>query len=139
MSSTNSSTGNTGEFTPIPGQAKIDTRVVKKMVGEALAKIDGILDAKGGFSDILKSDDDPTRGINVNVTEDGEASVNAKIIAETGKNIPNMVNAATAAITETLQNTAGLKVKDICIEVTDTMTAEEFKNQSMGDVVYPVV
>ena len=124
-------------YTPAPDNVKIDTKVVKKMAGEALLKIDGVLDAKGGLADTFKDEDDPTRGLSVSVSDDHEATVNAKIIVETGKNIPNIVNAATEAITNQLQNNAGLKVKSVCVEVVNTMTRDEYKAESELDPVYP--
>lgn len=123
-------------FTPAPDTAKIDAKVVKKMVGEALSSIDGILDVKDSVIDVFKNEDDLTRGVAVSLTDDQQATVNAKIITETGKNIPNIVNSATDAITKALQNTAGLKPKDICIEVTDTMTKEQFDNRIISPYFY---
>lgn len=110
------------------------------MVGEALAATDGVLDAKSGVADMFKSDSDPTRGVAVTLTDCQQVSVSAKIIAETGKNIPQLVNNATAAITDALQNTAGLHVKDICVEVTDTMTPEEYEARKEENEVeiYPL-
>lgn len=128
---------NTGSFTPAPENAKIDDKVVKKLAGEALAGIKGVLGVKGGLTDLLKDDDDPTRGVSVSVTEDQQVSVSAKIITEAGKNIPDIVNKATDAITQALQKTAGLKVKDICVEVTDTMTQEEYKQQGVDPAFIP--
>ena len=115
------------DFNPAPDTMKIDDKVVKKMVGEAISEIDGILDAKEKLTDMLKSGDDLTRGLTVTVTEDNSVSVLAKIIIEKGKNIPDIVNQATDAITNALQNMAGLKVKDICVEVADMMTREEYE------------
>lgn len=126
-------------YTPAPETLKIDDKVIKKMVGEALASVDGILGAKDNLADMFKSDEDPTRGITISTTNHHEVEVTAKIFAESGKNIPQMINAATAAITDKLQNTAGLKINGICVEVVDTMTAEEYKNQyeSTADSTIP--
>ena len=119
----------TGDFTPAPETAKIDTKVVKKLVGEAIYKVDGVLDAKDSMADLFKSEEDLTRGINVTVSDDQRVEVHAKIVVETGKNIPDIVNEATKAATDTLQNNAGLQVKDICIEVADTMAKDEFRQE----------
>lgn len=121
-------TTNSG-YTPAPETMKMDDKVIKKMIGEALAGVDGILGAKDNITDMFKSDDDPTRGITISTTHHHEVEVTAKVFAESGKSIPEMINAATAAITDKLQNVAGLKVNGICVEVVDTMTAEEYKNQ----------
>ena len=126
-------------YTPAPANAVIDDKVVKKLIGEATARVDGVLDMKGSLGDLLKADDDPTRGITVSISDEQQATVCIKIITETGKNIPEIVNHITAEVTSALQNTAGLGVKDIGVEVTDTMTREEFDERNRSDVIYPTV
>ncbi|MDL2214204.1 Asp23/Gls24 family envelope stress response protein [Clostridia bacterium OttesenSCG-928-O13] len=124
-------TTNTSNFTPAPETAQIDHKVIKKMVGKAISGIDGILDVKDSIADLLKDEDDLTRGLSVLVSDDNQVSVTAKVIVETGKNIPNIVNQATAAITDVLQNTAGLTAKDICVEVADTMDPAEYEQHKV--------
>lgn len=130
-------TGKNSGFTKAPDNVKIDDRVVKKLAGEALAGVKGVLGLKGGITDLLKDYSDPTRGLTVVVTENQEVSVTAKIITEEGQNIPAIVIAATDAITGAMQNTAGLKVKDICVEVVDTMTREAYQMETSNDLVFP--
>lgn len=115
-------------FTPAPETMKIDEKVVKKLVGEAIAGIDGVLDKKDTLSDLFKSDDDVTRGLTLDINnERKEVSVAARVVVESVKNIPDIVNAATKAVTKVIQQTTGLAVKDICIEVADTLTKEEYE------------
>ena len=121
-------------YTPAPSNARIDDKVVKKLVGEAVFQVDGVLDAKDGLTDMFKSDDDMTRGITVSISDEHSATICAKIVTETGKNIPDIVNNITKADTETLQANAGIAVKDLEVEVTDTMTKEEYKNQNNPDL-----
>lgn len=119
-----------GDFTKAPKNVKIDDKVVKKLAGEALAAIDGVLGLKGGLTDVLKDPDDVTRGLSVTADDSQNVELSAKIIAETGKNIPDIIGKATADITAAVQNETGLKVKNVCIEVADTMTAEEYRQQA---------
>ena len=44
-------------YTPAPANAVIDDKVVKKLIGEAVASVDGVLDMKGGLGDFLKAED----------------------------------------------------------------------------------
>ena len=123
------------QFDIVPGNVVIEEKVIKRLTGEAIAGIDGILGVKGGFSDLLKGEDDPTRGITVNMGDEQTVTVCLKIITESGKNIPAIVTAATNAITNSLQNTAGLRVKDVAIEVSDTMSrAEYYKDSESEDI-----
>lgn len=126
-------------YTPAPANAVIDEKVVKKLIGEAAARVDGVLDMKGSLGDFLKADDDPTRGITVSISDEQQATVCIKIITEAGKNIPDIVNSITAGVTAALQNTAGLGVKDIGVEVTDTMTREDFDEKNRPDMVIPTI
>lgn len=113
-------------FTPVPENAIIDEKVVKKLAGEAMANVDGMLGVKGSIGDWFKRDDDVTRGITVDMQEGGKVSLCLKVITETGKNIPAVVEAITQNVTDALQNSAGLKVAELNVEVTDTMTREEY-------------
>lgn len=125
------------EFKEAPSNVKIDNHVIKKVAGEAILGIDGLLGLKGGLTDLLKVDDDPTIGISVDMADDHVATISVKIIVETGKNIPNIVDAVTNAVTKALQNTTGIKVKEVCVEVVDSMTKEEYEAQSAIDIIPP--
>lgn len=109
-----------------PENMKIDDKAVKKLIGEAITGVDGLLCLEGGFGGLLKSGDDKTRGVNVSVKDDGVTTVELKIVTEFGKNIPVIVNEVTKRVKDVLQNTAGLVVKDVTVHVTDTVTREEF-------------
>ncbi len=118
-----------GSFVIAPSNMKYDDKVIKKMVGEILAQTDGVLGTKGGLGDVFKKKDtDPTVGISVNITEAKDIVVGMKLIVEKGKNIPNIVNEITAKVTDLLQNTAGLNVKDVNIEVVDVEEREAPEN-----------
>lgn len=99
---------------------------VKEVAGKALAKVDGILGLKSGFTDIFKADEDLTRGISVHVYDDESVNLSAKVIAELGHNSANLINDATAAVTSAVQSQLGLAPEKINIEIADTLTRAEF-------------
>lgn len=115
------------EFKIAPSNMTYDDNLIKKMIGEILSETDGVLGAKGGLKDIFKKHADPTKGIKVDVTGSKDVTVKMKLYVEKDKNIPTIVNEITAKIRDELQNTAGLNVKDVSVEVVDTMTQEEYE------------
>lgn len=118
----------TGGATPMPQDMKIDDKAIKKMTGEAVAQVDGVLGLEGGLTDMLKSSDDVTKGLTVTLGEEGKtAKVSAKIITEYGKNIPEIVMNVQNQVQQTLMSMAGLTVEKVEVEVTDTMTPEDYQ------------
>lgn len=124
--------GQRPQSTPMEGAApqnmKIDDKAIKKMAGEAITKVEGVLGLDGGLTGMLKSDDDMTKGLSVTLGDDGKtAQVSAKVITEYGKNIPGIVANVQGTVAETLHAMAGLTVDKVEVEVTDTMTAQDYQ------------
>lgn len=113
---------------------KIDDKAVKKLVGEAVNGVDGVLDVTGGLSDLLKGDDDVTRGVSVTVSTDNRAQVQVRIITEYGKNIPAIVDAVVNRVNESLHNIGGLNVEKVDVEITDTMTREQYETEKKSSL-----
>ncbi|MGD9559634.1 MAG: Asp23/Gls24 family envelope stress response protein [Oscillospiraceae bacterium] len=112
----------------MPNDMKIDDKAIKKMAGEAIGQVEGVLGLEGGIVGMLKSDDDVTKGLGITLSEDGKtASVSCKIITEYGKNIPEIVGNVQDKVRESLQRMAGLTVDKVEVEVTDTMTREDYQ------------
>ena len=113
-----------------PENMKVDERAIKKIAGEAISGVDGVLGLAGGLTDVLKSSDDVTKGLAITTSSDGaSAEVSAKIVTEYGKNIPDIVSQVQGNITKALQEMAGLTVDKVEVEVTDTMTADEYQEK----------
>lgn len=111
----------------MPLDMKIDDRAIKRMAGEAIRQVDGVLGLDGSVTDVLKGSDDATRGIALTLSGDGKtAQMSAKIVAEYGKNIPIIVDAVQEKAAQTLRDMAGLQVEKMEVEVTDVMTREEY-------------
>lgn len=113
---------------------KIDDKAVKKLVGEAVNGVDGVLDVTGGLTDLLKGDDDKTRGVSVTVSTDNRAQVQVRIITEYGKNIPAIVDAVVGRVNESLHDIGGLNVEKVDVEITDTMTREQYETEKKSSL-----
>lgn len=57
---------------------------------------------------------------------ENKADIAVKLITEYGKNIPDIVDQVTNKVAETLMSMAGITANKVEVEITDTMTREEF-------------
>lgn len=125
-------TNKPGTGAQAPGNVKIDDTAIKRIVGKAIGRVDGVLGVEGKLTDMLKSSDDVTKGLSITSNDNGKTvSIEAKIITEYGKNIPDIVNAITLNVTDALHSMAGIQVEKLNVEVVDTMTQQEY-NQKYG-------
>ncbi|MFH5810320.1 Asp23/Gls24 family envelope stress response protein [Companilactobacillus sp. FL22-1] len=113
-----------------------DEDVIAKIAGMAIRDIEGILSLNGNLfdsiADRLRSKEDITKGINVDVGEK-QAAINVEIILEYGKNahdvFRNILNAVDSAVT----GMTGLKVVETNVYVKDVMTKKEWQKQNKQD------
>lgn len=113
--------------------AKMDNKVLKQMVGDAIRGVDGVLALKGGLTDIFKRDEDLTRGITVHQSNDGKVRVSAKVIAESGYDSAQLIQQLTDRITQAMQSQAGLQPEKVEVEIADKMTQAEFYDKYDAD------
>lgn len=126
------------DFKPAPDNVKISTHAIKRIVGEALTSVGGILDAEDGLVDFFKGEDDPTRGISVDLDHNNNVAVRAKVVVEYGRNIPEIINKATTKITDSVQKIAGLHVSSVNIDVADTMSRQHHQEMRVNAGHSPV-
>ncbi len=106
----------------------VDERTLKRIAAESLRQVDGVLGFGPSMADILKSGvDGEIAGIDIVADARNMVCIHAKVITEFGKNIPQIVSYATMHMANTMANVAGITLDKLDIEVTDTMTAEEYK------------
>lgn len=113
-----------------------DEDVIAKIAGMAIRDIEGILSLNGNLfdsiADRLRSKEDITKGINVDVGEK-QAAIDVEIILEYGKNahdvFRNILNAVDSAVT----GMTGLKVVETNVYVKDVMTKNEWQKQNKQD------
>lgn len=116
-----------------PQNMKIDDKAIKKLAGEAISQVPGVLGLEGGLTGIINNvikqqAEDVTQGLNVQASDDGSSvDISAKIITEYGKNIPAIVAEVQDKVSQTLHSMAGLAVGKVQVEVTDTMTREDYQ------------
>jgi len=106
-----------------------DEKVIKKIAGLSASEIPGILAMSGnlisGFTDMLKSSDDPTRGINVEVGKK-QVAVDMKVICEYGQNMPAIFQDIVDKVSHIVKEMTGLEVVEVNVHVADVLTKEDF-------------
>lgn len=113
---------------------KYDHKYLEKVIHNALEGVPGILGPHGGLvgnvTNSLRNveDVDITEGVRFK-EKDGVLSINAKIIAEAGMNVPDMAQQVTEKIKAAIDEQTGLFVEEVDVEVADTMTREEYEGR----------
>lgn len=122
------------ESTTLKTSLTYEDKVIKKIIGNALETIDGLLDISGGFfSDLKKkavNTDDVTEGVNVEVGQK-EVAVDLDIVVEYQKDIPKMAEAIQNLVTKDVEKMTHLTVVEININVIDIKTKKEHETDSI--------
>lgn len=125
--------GNLDEHT---NSLTFDDKVIKKIVGFAACEIPGILAMSGnllaGLTDMLKSSDDPTKGISVEVGKK-QVAIDMKVICEYGRNIPEIFGQVIDRATSAINEMTGLDVVELNVHVVDVLSKDEFSRKKGAD------
>lgn len=113
-----------------------DEKVIKKVVGFAVSEIPGILAMSGnlltGITDMLKSSDDPTKGISIELGKK-QVAIDLKLICEYGLNIPEVFQTIISKVTSVIKEMTGLDVVEINVHVADVLVKEDFERKKKID------
>lgn len=111
-----------------------EDKVIKKIIGNTLENIDGLLAISGGFfSDLKKktvNSDDVTAGVNVEVGQK-EVAIDLDVIVEYQKDIPKIAEAIKTSVAKDVEKMTHLKVVEINVKVIDIKTKEEHEADSV--------
>lgn len=112
----------------IKNKITYDDKVIEKIVGHALEKVDGLLAAKGGFLSSMKNNmvntNSVTDGVSVEVGSQ-EVAVDLDVIVEYGKDIPKIADSIKDIVAENVAKMTHLKVIEVNVNVVDIRTKEE--------------
>ncbi|MBF8808079.1 MAG: Asp23/Gls24 family envelope stress response protein [Enterococcus lacertideformus] len=110
-----------------------EDKVIQKIIGIALEKVDGLLTADGGFlsnvAEKLVNTDNVTAGIDTEVGKK-EVAVDMKIVVEYGKDIEDIYKKIKEIIAKEVQSMTHLKVVEVNVDVVDIKTKEEYEANS---------
>lgn len=118
----------------IKGEITYDDKVVQKIIGYALEKVDGLLDVDGGFFSNLSSkiveSNDVTKGIDVEVGKK-QVAVDLKVVIEYGKNIPKLYDEMKNVINDRVKEMTGLDIVEMNVHVIDVKTKKQYEDSSV--------
>lgn len=111
-----------------------EDKVVQKIIGYSLEKVDGLLTLDGGFfsnlTGKLLNNDDVRTGVNVEVGKK-EVALDLDIVVEYGKNIPKLVDELVKTVVKSIKETTDLELIEANIKVVDIKTKEEYEADSI--------
>lgn len=129
----NSNQTNTNADETVKGDLVYDDKVIQKIIGVAIEKIDGLLRVDGGFfsnaKEKLVNTDDVTAGIETEIGKK-QVAVDMDVVVEYGKDIEEVANKIRKVIRDEVQKMTHLDVIEVNIRVVDIKTKEEFEADS---------
>lgn len=119
----------------VKGKLTYEDKVIQKIIGISLEKVNGLLTVDGGFfSNIagkIVNTDDVTSGVDVEVGEK-QVAVDLDIVAEYGKDIHKIYNEMKDIITKEVKNMTGLEVIEVNVNVVDIKTEKQNEEDSVS-------
>ncbi|AEJ24109.1 Asp23/Gls24 family envelope stress response protein [Weissella koreensis] len=117
----------------IKGDLTFDDKVIQKIVGYSIEKIDGLLGIDAGFianvKNKLVNSSNPTEGVEVEVGKE-QVAVDLDIITEFGKDARTIYQKIQELVKTKIMEMTGLELIELNVKVVDIQTAREFnKNQ----------
>ena len=139
MSNPNENNVETKELTTSNSEARgeltFDNDVIKKIIGQALENVSGLLAVDGGFfsnlTDKLINTDNVTSGVNIEVGKE-QVAVDLNIIVEYKKSVPEIFEEIKRVITTDINKMTGLEVVEVNVNVTDIKTKEQHEADSVS-------
>ena len=139
MSNPNENNVETKELTTSNSEARgeltFDNDVIKKIIGQALENVSGLLAVDGGFfsnlTDKLINTDNVTSGVNIEVGKE-QVAVDLNIIVEYKKSVPEIFEEIKRVITTDLNKMTGLEVVEVNVNVIDIKTKEQHEADSVS-------
>ena len=139
MSNPNENNVETKELTTSNSEARgeltFDNDVIKKIIGQALENVSGLLAVDGGFfsnlTDKLINTDNVTSGVNIEVGKE-QVAVDLNIIVEYKKSVPEIFEEIKRVITTDINKITGLEVVEVNVNVIDIKTKEQHEADSVS-------
>jgi len=124
---------NQGNNQSMNGEVTYDDKVIQKIIGIALEKVDGLLNVDGGFfsnaKEKLVNTDDATAGIETEVGKK-QVAVDMDVIVEYGKDVDAIFKHIKEIISEEVKKMTNLDVIEVNMNVKDIKTKEEHEKDS---------
>ena len=119
----------------VKGELTYEDKVIQKIIGLSLEKVDGLLAEDGGFfsnlADKIVNTDHIGNGVNVEVGKE-QVAVDLNVVVEYQKNVPDLYKHIKEVVVSQVSKITDLEVVEVNVNVVDIKTKEQHEADSVS-------
>lgn len=119
----------------VKGELTYEDKVIQKIIGLSLEKVDGLLAVDGGFfsnlADKIVNTDNVANGVNVEVGKE-QVAVDLNVVVEYQKNVPDLYKHIKEVVVSQVSKITDLEVIEVNVNVVDIKTKEQHEADSVS-------
>ena len=119
----------------VKGELTYEDKVIQKIIGLSLEKVDGLLAVDGGFfsnlTDKIINTDHVGNGVNVEVGKE-QVAVDLNVVVEYQKNVPVLYKHIKEVVVSQVSKITDLEVVEVNVNVVDIKTKEQHEADSVS-------
>ena len=119
----------------VKGELTYEDKVIQKIIGLSLEKVDGLLAVDGGFfsnlTDKIINTDHVANGVNVEVGKE-QVAVDLNVVVEYQKNVPDLYKHIKEVVASQVSKITDLEVIEVNVNVVDIKTKEQHEADSVS-------
>ena len=119
----------------VKGELTYEDKVIQKIIGLSLEKVDGLLAVDGGFfsnlTDKIINTDNVASGVNVEVGKE-RVAVDLNVVVEYQKNVPDLYKHIKEVVVSQVSKITDLEVIEVNVNVVDIKTKEQHEADSVS-------
>ena len=119
----------------VKGELTYEDKVIQKIIGLSLEKVDGLLAVDGGFfsnlTDKIVNTDNVANGVNVEVGKE-QVAVDLNVVVEYQKNVPDLYKHIKEVVVSQVSKITDLEVVEVNVNVVDIKTKEQHEADSVS-------
>ena len=119
----------------VKGELTYEDKVIQKIIGLSLEKVDGLLAVDGGFfsnlTDKIINTDHVGNGVNVEVGKE-QVAVDLNVVVEYQKNVPALYKHIKEVVVSQVSKITDLEVVEVNVNVVDIKTKEQHEADSVS-------
>ncbi len=119
----------------VKGELTYEDKVIQKIIGLSLEKVDGLLAVDGGFfsnlADKIVNTDNVGNGVNVEVGKE-QVAVDLNVVVEYQKNVPDLYKHIKEVVVSQVSKITDLEVIEVNVNVVDIKTKEQHEADSVS-------
>ena len=119
----------------VKGELTYEDKVIQKIIGLSLEKVDGLLAVDGGFfsnlADKIVNTDNVANGVNDEVGKE-QVAVDLNVVVEYQKNVPELYKHIKEVVVSQVSKITDLEVIEVNVNVVDIKTKEQHEADSVS-------